>query len=166
MCKLRRTDIAKRSNLMSSSFAILESILFLKKNPLFSSMNTQELKAVASICQSLDFNEGDEIVKQGDVGETMFLIKSGKVDVTHTKGGKSLKLATLDAGESFGEMSMFDTEMRSATVSAASNCSLIAIDGKELNDILNSYPEIGVAIIKTFVKRLRAGNKKLQELSQ
>lgn len=151
---------------MSSSFVILESILFLKKNPLFSSMNTQELKAVASICKSLDFSEGEPIVTQGDVGETMFLIKSGSVDVSHSDGEKEVKLATLDAGEGFGEMSMFDAELRSATVTAATNCSLLAIDGKDMTDILNSNPEIGIAIIKTFVKRLRDGNQKLQELSR
>lgn len=151
---------------MSSSFTILENVLFLKKNPLFSTMNTQELKAVASICRSLEFKKGEAIVTEGDVGETMFLIKSGSVVVTHGKDESTVTLATLGAGESFGEMSMFDTEMRSATVSAGTVCSILAIDGKDLTDILQSYPEIGIAIIKTFVKRLREGNRRLQELSQ
>lgn len=151
---------------MSSTFVILENVLFLKKNALFSSMNTQELKAVAGICQTLTFTDGEAIVTQGDVGETMFLIKSGSVVVTRTKEEKSVTLATLETGESFGEMSMFDTEMRSATVRASGPCSLLAIDGQDLTDILNSHPAIGIAIIKTFVKRLREGNRRLQELSQ
>lgn len=151
---------------MSTNFTILENVLFLKKNPLFSSMNTQELKAVASICQMLTFHKGSPIVTQGEVGETMFLIKSGSVEVTHNEDEKTVTLATLETGASFGEMSMFDAEMRSATVTASTDCTLLAIDGRELADILASYPQIGIAIIKTFVKRLRNTNQKLQKLSK
>lgn len=151
---------------MSSTFLILENVLFLKKNALFSSMNTQELKAVAGICKTLTFSDGEAIVTQGDVGETMFLIKSGSVVVTRSEDEKTVTLATLETGESFGEMSMFDTEMRSATVRASGTCSLLAIDGHDLTDILSTYPAIGMAIIKTFVKRLREGNRRLQELSR
>lgn len=151
---------------MSINFEILENVLFLKKNQLFSSMNTQELKAVAGICKTHTFSDGEAIVSQGDVGETMFLIKSGAVTVTRSEEEKSVTLATLGTGESFGEMSMFDTEMRSATVKASGSCSLLAIDGRDLTDILSNSPEIGIAIIKTFVKRLREGNRRLQELSR
>ncbi len=148
------------------NFDILGNILFLKKNSLFSTMNTRELKAVASICKNHSLAPGEKVVTQGDVGETMFLIKSGTVMVQRDSEQGSIDLATLTAGESFGEMSMFDTELRSASIIVKENCDLLSIDGSDIHDLLQAYPQIGIAVIKTFVQRLRESNSRLQEVAQ
>lgn len=150
----------------NDSFEVLENVLFLKKNHMFHTMNTRELKAVAAICNNHTFRPNEKIVTQGDVGETMFLIKSGKVTVTTENELGTVQLASLSKGDNFGEMSMFDTEVRSATVTAVEECSVLSINGADLTDLLRAYPEIGIAVIKTFVQRIRLSNTRLQEMSQ
>lgn len=144
---------------------ILENILFLKKNPLFSTMNTRELKAVASICNSHSFAKGETIVTQGDVGDSMYLIKSGEVSITHTKEGDTVQLATLKAGESLGEMAMFEAEIRTASAVAHVDSELLSIENNDFIDLLQIYPGISLGVIKTLVKRLRNTIHKVQELA-
>lgn len=144
---------------------ILENILFLKKNPLFSTMNTRELKAVASICNSHSFGKGETIVSQGDVGDSMFLIKSGEVAISHTKENDTVQLALLKAGESLGEMAMFEAEMRTASAIAHVDSELLSIDNNDFIDLLQIYPGISIGVIKTLVKRLKNTIHKVQELA-
>ncbi len=151
---------------MVESFGVLENILFLKKNTLFSAMDTRELRAVASICRNDNFRCGEKIVIQGELGETMYLIKSGTVSVTRANEFGSVDLATLTPGDNFGEMAMFDTELRSATVTALEKCSMLSIDQKDLMDLLHSFPEIALAIIKIFAARLRVSNERVELVSQ
>jgi CRP-like cAMP-binding protein len=94
---------------------VLENIVFLKKTPLFSSVQTRELRAVAMIAEEVSFAPGETVVKEGDVGETLYVIKWGAVSITKkVTEGEAIELASLSQGEFFGDMSVFDTEVRSA----------------------------------------------------
>lgn len=150
----------------SNQLDILENILFLKKNSLFNSMNTRELKAVAAICHSHHFTKNETVVTQGEVGDTMYLIKEGEVSVMSVQDGEPVELAVLSTGESFGEMAMFDAEMRSATVIAKKECTLLSINSSDITDLLQIYPEIAIAVIKTLVKRLRGTIGQIRDLSR
>ena len=62
------------------------------------------------------FRDGDTIIRQGDVGSSMYVIEDGQVEVIHLYDGKAVRLAVLGRGDIFGELSLFGNEERSATV--------------------------------------------------
>ena len=64
------------------------------------------------------YADGEAIVRQGEVGECMYVIQKGEAEVLFRDGAKEVRLAVLGEGDFFGEMSLFEREVRSATVRA------------------------------------------------
>ena len=145
---------------------LLENVIFLKKTALFSSMETRELYAIATIAVEITFEADKEIVRENDVGDSMYIIKNGSVNIVKAVDEKQkVKLAELSKGECFGEMALFDAELRSASVYAKEPCILLCIKSDDLNDLLLGYPTIAIEFLKTFVKRLRKANETIEKLS-
>ncbi len=94
----------------------LEKALALRAAPLFASLSADALLPVASLCQQMDLAGGQVLFEAGEVGDSMFVVASGGVQV---KRGTEL-LAKLGPGEVVGEMGALDLEPRSATVIAPS----------------------------------------------
>ena len=152
---------------IQASYALLEKILVLKKNVLFASVTTSELRAVAAVAEELHFRPGEAIVREKDIGDALYLIKNGAVTISKLVGGeRSVELARMEAGECFGEMAAIDEEVRSATVSALRECSVLRIGKEDLHDVLRENPQIGIELLKIFVKRLRNANGRIEVLSQ
>ncbi len=148
------------------SISLLENVIFLKKTKLFSSIQTSELRAVAAIAEELTFKSGDVIVQENDVGDSLFIIKNGIVEVIkEVDGKKSVRLAQLSSGECFGEMALFDAELRSASVCAKKTCTLLCIKSDDINDLMLDYPTIAIEFLRLFVKRLRKADKSIEILS-
>ncbi len=149
-----------------NTFHVLENVIFLKKSALFSSMKTSELRAIATIAQELQFVDTKEIVRENDVGDSLYLIKEGSVAIKKViDETESIHLATLAQGECFGEMALFDTEVRSASVYAQGSCTLLCIQREELFDLLIDFPTIATEFLKIFIKRLRSANKKVESMA-
>lgn len=150
-----------------SSYAILEKILVLKKSALFSSVATSELRSVAEVAEELHFRPGERIVNENEIGDALFLIKEGNVRISrNVSAERSVDLASLDAGECFGEMAAIDEEVRSATVTANQECTVLKISKDDLHDVLRECPQIGIELLKIFVKRLRQANGRIESLSR
>lgn len=148
------------------SFHLLENVIFLKKSPIFSTMKTSELRAVAAIAEELSFESGQEIVREDDLGDSMYLIKEGTVTVSKKMGeGRTIDLAEMSQGDCFGEMAIFDAEVRSASVHAKGPCTIVCVKSDDLLDVLLDHPSIAVQLLKIFVKRLRKANGTIQDLS-
>jgi CRP-like cAMP-binding protein len=76
------------------SFDLLENVIFLKKTSLFSAVQTSELRAIASIVETFSVEAGDELVKESDAGDCLYVIKEGKVRITKkTTDNKLIDLA-------------------------------------------------------------------------
>ena len=152
---------------IKASYALLENILVLKKSALFASVSTSELRAVAEVAEELYFEPGKTIVTENEIGDTLFLIKNGAVRITKNVGtGGTIDLATMGAGECFGEMAAIDEEVRSATVSALKKCIVLRISKDDLLDVLRECPHICIELLRIFIKRLRHANSQIEILSQ
>ncbi|MBN2035164.1 MAG: cyclic nucleotide-binding domain-containing protein [Chitinispirillaceae bacterium] len=149
-----------------SPHQLLEHIVTLKRSSLFSAVATRELEAVAAVAEELCFERDERIVTEGDVGDSLYLIKQGRVVISKRVTENSFAtLAELGAGECFGEMSAIDEEVRSASVMAAGDCTLLRISKEALIEVVLNAPLLGVELLKIFVKRLRAANQRIQSLS-
>ena len=147
-------------------FRILENVVFLKKNRLFMTMLTRDLRALSAIAEERSFLPGAGIVREGDVGDSLFIIKTGSVRIEKKdENGDPIHLATLKANDFFGEMALFDAEVRSASVLAEESCILLCIRSDDLNDVLMENPSIALEFLKTFARRIRELNKRADELS-
>jgi CRP-like cAMP-binding protein len=104
------------------------------------------------------------IVKQGDIGNTMYLILEGELRVRINMMGKETILTTLGIGEFFGDISLFDHGPRSADVVANSDALLLKISSDAFNNLAKAAPEIAtpflLAIGRTLTARIRADNKR------
>jgi CRP-like cAMP-binding protein len=151
---------------IKASYTLLEKILILKKSALFASVTTNELRAVAWVAEEVQFKPGDRIVRENEIGDALFLIKSGSVRVVKSNGaGQSVDLAIMKAGECFGEMAAIDEEVRSATVYALQTCVVLRINKDDLHDVLSEYPQIAIELLRIFVERLRHANERIEAFS-
>ncbi len=131
----------------------VEKVLFLKSIDLFSQIPGEDLSQIALITDELQFDSGDEIVRQGDNGQTLFLIIAGKVRI-HAEGVAD-DLAVLGERGVFGEMSLLDNEPRSASVTAMTDVVCLKIERDDFNEILAEKSEIAQGVIKVLTRRLR-----------
>lgn len=108
------------------------------------------------------YRDGEEIIRQGKSGESMYVVQSGRVEVVlNSEDGGERHLAYLDAGNFFGEMSVFEREVRSATVRADGEARVLKIDKKTLMRRIREDPLLAVNLLKTMSHRIRVLNAEL-----
>ena len=107
------------------------------------------------------------VVKQGDHGDSMYLILEGELRVRLQAGGKETILATLGPGDFFGDISLFDHGPRSADVVANVDSTVLKISASGFEKLAAEAPELAtpflLSTIKTLVARIRADNKRLRD---
>ena len=106
------------------------------------------------------------IFGEGDKGEIMYVVQSGKVKITKLTHAGELTLATLQGGDIFGEMALFDKLPRSATATALGNARVLGIDKKKLFRSISHDPTMMFKMLETMSARIRKLNDKLAEQSE
>ena len=108
------------------------------------------------------YMDGEAIIRQGDSGESMYVVQSGRVEVVQDgEDGSEQHLAYLEAGDFFGEMSVFEKEVRSATVRSAGEARVLQIDKKTLLRRIREDPLLAVNLLKTMSHRIRYLNAEI-----
>ena len=129
---------------------------YLSQITLFSKLSPAELGVIGSRLNPQSFEAGELIFKQGDRGDAMFIIRSGRVRIYNQgEGDKELTLNFYDQGEFFGEFSLIDGEPRSASAEAIDRTEALVLRSQDLIAILNEHPEIAVSLMRGLVFRLR-----------
>jgi HEAT repeat protein len=144
-----------------ATLSLMERILFLKRVPLFENISPSDIKQVAALAQEETFGDGVTLVREGEIGDVMFIIISGEVRVLITKGQKEVELARRKAGEYVGEMALISKEPRSATVTALGTVRALCIDQKSFESLLRDRPDVSLAVIQILCKRLKEADVKL-----
>ncbi len=114
--------------------------------------------------RTVDFDEGEYVFREGDLGTEMFIIHEGKIEIVQEAKGKSRTLATLEKGDFFGEMSILEELPRNASARAATHSKLIQINGATFDGMLRRNPEIGVRIMRKLSRRVRETDELLNEV--
>jgi flavin-dependent dehydrogenase len=111
------------------------------------------------------YKAGEIIVRQGDVGDCMYIIQSGKVEVIREHEGKETRLAELGEGEFFGEMALFEKDVRSATVRPLGDVRVLTVDRRMFLRKIHDDPSLAFMIMQKMSRRLRELNQELIRLS-
>lgn len=105
------------------------------------------------------YQDGEIIIEQGCTGESMYVVQGGTVEVVQQADtGEEQHLAFLDAGDFFGEMAVFEKEVRSATVRACGEARVLKIDKRTLLRRIREDPLLAVNLLKTMSHRIRELN--------
>ncbi len=138
----------------------------LARVPLFAGMSVESLRELASVAVPRSFEAGHVVFREGDQGDTAYVIRSGKVRVTRQhSSGRTITLVELRPGQIFGELAMFDHETRSATVEAIERTSALALLARDLKRVLQRDPAIALKLLGAFAGRLRAANERISRQS-
>jgi len=101
------------------------------------------------------YHDGEEIVRQGEVGDCMYVVQSGRVEVLQSGDHGDQHLAFLKAGDFFGEMAVFEHERRSATVRSAGDSRVLKVDKKTLLRRIGEDPMLAMNLLQTMSHRIR-----------
>ena len=135
----------------------VERLLFLRAVPIFQELRDDFLVRLASVMEELYYPADHTIFTQGEEGRSLYIVVSGLVRV-HI-GDR--ELAQLKHGTCFGEMSLFDAEPRSASVTTIENCECLMLTQLQLYDAIDETPGIAVNIIRLLSRRIRELNNKV-----
>jgi CRP/FNR family transcriptional regulator, cyclic AMP receptor protein len=126
---------------------------------LFESLTDEDLTALSQRVETVVYEPGEVIFQQGDEGSSLFVVEDGAVDISYGEGKACVVLASLFAGQYFGELSLFDGSPRSATATASKRSRLIRLDREDLVDFVNKNPGAALRIIAEMSERLRQTNE-------
>ena len=135
---------------------LVEKVLILKSLSIFKDTPEHILADLAPLMQEEEYEQNSLIFKEGEIGDCMYIIQQGEVNIH--KGGTSL--AILKEKEVFGELSLLDAEVRSASATANTDCMLFRIEQEPFYELIDNRPEVARGFIKILCKRLRAQNEK------
>ncbi len=107
------------------------------------------------------FDDGEVIVRQGEIGDQMFVVQAGKVEVLLEGGSREERLSVLGDREFFGEMALFDKEARSATVRALGEARVLTVDKRTLLKRLKEDPLLAYNLLQFMSTRVRDLNDQL-----
>jgi len=110
-------------------------------------------------------SRGDVLFSEGEPGDKLYVIESGKIKLGHTASdGRESLIAVLGAGEMIGELSLFDPGPRTATAAALTNCKVLAMGHEALLPWLVGRPDLAVSLLAALARRLRRTNEALADL--
>ncbi len=150
--------------------SIKEHINTLRDEIIFYMFDDEDIDKIAPFFELRDYPAGSIIFKEGDPGNFIGFVLSGKLEVkkqTEFKGNQ-LIIALLTKGAMVGELSMFDKRQRSATVEAVEDTSLIIFRSESMESLMQQHPYTGIKILKGLIKilslRLRKATERLTNI--
>jgi len=112
------------------------------------------------------YRDGEEIVRQGEVGDCMFVIQEGQVEVLSELEGEAFRLGQLGPGDFFGEMAIVEKQARAATVRAVGEARVLTVDKRTFLRRVQEDPTLALNILRTLCHRIRALDGEVAELRE
>src|SRR5689334_4015124 len=128
----------------------------LQKVPLFELLDADEVKALSEQLDEKKVYAGQVVFNQGDQGGTMYVVQSGKVEISLIDDNKErVVLSTVEPGGIFGELSLLDNEPRSASAKALEESILFIIDRHDLEMLFRTHQHAALDILTMLSRRIR-----------
>lgn len=139
---------------------------FFKQVPLFSNLDEAEIDQLSQICSERNFEKGQTIFYEEDMGTSFYIIISGQVKIVMlSSDGREHILGLLKEKDFFGEMALLDGEPRSATAIALVDVKTITITREDFHRILKNNPAMSIKIMAVLCKRLRQADRHVESLA-
>ena len=134
----------------------MQEAAFFRRIFLFQDLTEPEIQQILQHARRRHFHHGAVILQEGDSGDSMFIMRSGEVEITKKltlildeDTPKERVMIRLKAENDvyFGEMSLLESEARSATVTALTNCELLELTQQDFMELVRQNPEMGVKLL-------------------
>ena len=156
--------IPQRKTIIQKHIQLIEII---EKIPLFSGLNTQQIKKVIGICTKRELKKGEIVCNAGEESHEMFIILRGTLNITFEDGKV---LSQVNPIGIVGEMGVFTGEKRSATIVAEIDSILLAIQKGLLSKLFRQDGDLGIKVLMNVIqdlsKKLKRDNKVIHDLKE
>ncbi len=143
-----------------------EIVELLGRVPVFSTLDHDDLERIGRLAVPRTFEPGQIVFREGDASDTCYIVRSGRARaVRNHSDGRTITLATFGPGDIFGELAMFEDELRSATVEAVQPTGVVALLGPDMRRLMVEHPEISIRLVAALGRRLRETNDRLAKQS-
>jgi CRP/FNR family transcriptional regulator, cyclic AMP receptor protein len=141
-------------------------VSLLAEVPLFQLLDADERTALAHMMEQVSFPSGDRIFQEGELGDRMYVVCSGSVELATTdKLGQKLVLTTASRGDLFGELSLLDHGARNAEATVLEDAELLVVDRATLIDFVRRRPEAALDMMAVMGGRVRATTDRLRQMA-
>jgi small-conductance mechanosensitive channel len=130
-----------------------EARAILRSEALFECLSDEQIDSLVHQSQVSHFGRGEPVIREGAQGDSMFVLLSGAAEVSISKNGTSIPVATLKAPDCFGEMSLLTGERRTATVRAETDCQVMEIGKPVMAELLRASPDCLERLSELLAKR-------------
>jgi CRP-like cAMP-binding protein len=138
-------------------------VAFLRSSELFESQPDEVIQAVIALGRLEHFGPGAVVVRQGDPGDRLYIVKSGVLEILAARadGGDATPVAYLGEGEVLGELALLTGSPRSATVRSPEHASLFTLDQAVFLDLMETLPTFTRSLCTLLARRLEATNQRV-----
>lgn len=140
---------------MSPDQSNLDVLGTLRAHPLFEALPQKDLARLIEMASPIHLDQGEVLMEEGTPGGSLYLLLDGEFMVTKRSGQQDVQIAVRGPGEVFGEISILDQAPRSATLTATKPSSLLELDQRAFQDVIESSPPAALALLGTITSRLR-----------
>lgn len=146
--------------------SMLSNLDLIRRVPLFSMLTAVQAESLAESVSKKRFKRGDTLVEQGKMGNSLYIILSGRTHVIMTDSkGREVILATLKSGDYVGEMSLIDSAPHSATVVADLEADVLLLGREDFLRCLSENSAMSFAVMHGLVQRLRKASENISSLA-
>lgn len=137
---------------------------FLRGLPLCEGLRRHELGSLQQSFHSRVYKEGEALFLEGDIGRALFIVETGKVELTKRGAdGSPQRITELGPGALFGEMALLEQLPRSASAVAMEKSEMLLLYRSKLDEILHYHPRIGVAVMRHLARLLSARLRRVSD---
>lgn len=136
------------------TLGVVERVLFLREVPIFHRLDPEDLESVAAVARERLHLPDDYLCREGDLGEELFVLVHGEVEVSKQVDGAPHVLRTLHGGDHLGELAILREQPRSASVRALTETRTLVLGGDALRSILEDRPEVSLAMLASLAERM------------
>lgn len=146
-----------------------ERLAYLKKLPLFSALDDREFRALSMVFRSRDLASGERLFRERDLGTACYILATGALEVSITRGGQAHKLAMITSGQLVGHVAMIDRGPRSATLTALQPCTVLELGRSDFDRLVGEASSLAFkfqeVLAKLLTGQLRGATRDLTHLA-
>jgi CRP-like cAMP-binding protein len=140
-----------------------DEIQMLRRVPFFSDMEPAKLKLLAFSSDRVFYDAGEELFRQGDIGDAAYVLLTGKVDVLVDSPGGEIKLAEMSGNAIVGEIAILCDGTRTATIRASTSVEALRIGKEQFFKLMSDFPDVTIRVMRVLAERLTQTTSELSK---
>lgn len=140
-----------------------DEIQMLRRVPFFSEMEPSKLKLLAFSSDRVTYMAGEDLFRQGDMGDAAYVLLTGKVDVLVDSPSGPIKLTEMSGNAIVGEIAILCDGVRTATVRASTSVEALRIGKEQFFKLMSDFPDVTIKVMRVLAERLTSTTTELSK---